>query len=322
MITLRVDADTVTRVRLSYSPASEVMYWLSIAVSGVRHPVFGDPGPLARGALAHPDVALLADLVPPPGVNYLPDFLTPQPGFGEDCAELFDEQIAAVESASQDAVEFQVGAELHATWGRPTPAGVARALESGQVQRRLAAGLARFWKESLAELWPKLQSVLDQDIAARVTTLRTRGLGRVLNTAHPTLSWTGDAILLDKTWSGEHDLRGRDLVLAPAVLSWPRLLVQGPPDAVLYLPAQRIGTAVSRSGEDLGAVIGDARALLLAELEEARSTTDLARRLGYTPGTISYHLSAMHRVGLVTKSRDGRFVLYQRTARARALLPD
>lgn len=322
MITLRVDADTVTRIRLSFSPASEAMYWLSIAVTGKKHPVFGDPGPLARGALAHPDVALLADLVPPPGVTYLPDFLTPQPGFGEDCAELFDEQIAAVEDTGQEAVEFQVGTELHATWGRPTPAGVARAVESGQMQKRLAAGLARFWKESLAELWPALQSVIDQDLARRVTTLRTRGLARMLNTAHPSVAWTGDSIVLDKRWSVEHDLRGRDLVIAPGVLSWPHVLLQAPDDAVLYLPAQRIGTATSQVDRDLGAVIGDARALLLAELEEPRSTTDLARRLGYTPGTISYHLSAMHRVGLVTKTRDGRFVLYKRTSRARALLPD
>lgn len=322
MITLRVDADTVTRIRLSFSPANEALYWLSTAVTGRSHPVFGDPGPLARGALAHPDVALLADLVPPRGLIYLPDFLTPQPGFGEDCAELFDEQITAIEDTGQAAVGFQIGADLPAHWGRPAPVRVARAAESGQLAKRLAAGLARFWRESLAELWPALQAVIDQDLECRVTTLRSRGLGRLLNTAHPSMTWTGDAILLDKRWSGEQDLRGRDLVLAPGVLSWPHLLLQGPDDAVLYLPAQRIGSATSRSGEDLGAVIGDARAQLLAELEEARSTTDLARRLGYTPGTISYHLSAMHRAGLVTKTRDGRFVLYRRTSRARALLPD
>ncbi|WP_153032208.1 helix-turn-helix transcriptional regulator [Amycolatopsis sp. YIM 10] len=322
MITLRVDAETMSKIRFSFSPANEAMYWLRIAATGNEHPVFGDPGPLARAALAHPDVALLASLVPPPGVTYVPDFLTPQPGLGNHCAELFDEQIATVEATSQDILEFQVGAGIQENWGKPPPDVVLRAAESGLMQKRVASGLAQFWKESLAEIWPQLQSVIDQDIAARVATLRTRGLARMLNTAHPVIAWTGDSILLDKGWCGEHDFSGRDLVLAPGVLCWPNVLVQGPDDAVLYLPAHRIGAGTSRSGNDLGAVIGDARAMLLAELEKARSTTDLARRLGYTPGTISYHLSAMHRVGLVTKTRDGRFVLYQRTPQARALLPD
>ncbi|MDX8030432.1 helix-turn-helix domain-containing protein [Lentzea sp. BCCO 10_0856] len=322
MITLRVDADTVARVRFSFSPANEVMSWLKIAATGRRHPVFGDPGPSARSALTHPDVALLAGLIPPSGATYVPDFVTPQPGRATRPAELLDEQIAAVEATGQDVLEFQLGEAIDLTWGRCAPVPIRRALESGTMPKRLASGLFRLWTHSLAEVWPTLQSVIDQDIAARVTTLRTHGLARLLNTAHPKLTWTGGAIVLDSAFTGEHDFSGRDLVLAPSVLSWPDLLVQGPDDAVLYLPPHQVGTGSPRHGRDLGAVIGDARALLLAELEQARSTTDLARRLGYTPGTISYHLSAMHRVGLVTKHRDGRYVLYKRTPQSCALLPD
>jgi DNA-binding transcriptional ArsR family regulator len=59
-----------------------------------------------------------------------------------------------------------------------------------------------------------------------------------------------------------------------------------------------------------------------ADLETARSTADLATRIGYTPGTVSYHLGALHRAGLVTKVRAGRHVLYQRTAHAAGLLEE
>lgn len=312
----------MTKVRFSFSPANEAMAWLKATAKGNRHPVFGDPGPVARAAFAHPDVALVASLVPPPGVTYVPDLLTPQPGVGNSCSELFDEQLATIEATSQDELEYQLCEGIEENWGRAAPAWIQRAAESGQMQRRLASGLVRFWRETLAEMWPTLQSVIDQDIANRGMKLVARGLGYVLNTAHPGVAWAGDAISLDKGWTGEIDITGRDLVLALGVLTWPDLLVQGPDEAVLYLPAQRIGTGIPRSENDLGGVIGDARALLLAELEEARSTTDLARRLGYTPGTISYHLSAMHRAGLVTKSRDGRYVLYKRTPQARALLSD
>ncbi|MCG5221181.1 helix-turn-helix domain-containing protein, partial [Streptosporangium sp. KLBMP 9127] len=57
-------------------------------------------------------------------------------------------------------------------------------------------------------------------------------------------------------------------------------------------------------------------------LETARSTAELATRIGYTPGTVSYHLGALHRARLVTKVRDGRYVLYQRTAQAARLLEE
>ena len=65
-----------------------------------------------------------------------------------------------------------------------------------------------------------------------------------------------------------------------------------------------------------------ARAALLADLETARSTAELAARTGYAPGTVSYHLGALHRARLVTKVRDGRYVLYQRTAHAAGLLEE
>ncbi|WP_290056392.1 ArsR/SmtB family transcription factor, partial [Amycolatopsis solani] len=63
-----------------------------------------------------------------------------------------------------------------------------------------------------------------------------------------------------------------------------------------------------------------ARAALLADLDTARPTAELAARTGYSPGTVSYHLSALHRAGLVSKARDGRYVLYRRTAQAVVLL--
>ncbi|UJW31152.1 helix-turn-helix domain-containing protein [Saccharothrix sp. AJ9571] len=322
MITLRVDADTMSRIRFSFSPAIEATTWLKTTASGHRHPVFGDPGPAARAALAHPDVALLACLVPPRGMTYMPDLLTPQPGGGTGWGELFDEQLAAIESTEGDDLAFQMTTSIPAHWGRAAPVAIQRAADSGRLQRRLAAGLQRFFREALADAWPVLNTVIDQDIADRAGSLASNGLGRTLNTAHPGIAWSGEVITLDKPCTGEIDITGRDLVLVSGVLNWPELLVQvdSPDEAVLYLPARRVGAGTRRSGSGLSAVIGDARARLLTELEDARSTTDLARKLGYAPGTVSYHLSAMHRIGLVTKNRHGRFVLYQRTAQAHALL--
>ncbi|MFI9457117.1 DUF5937 family protein [Amycolatopsis sp. NPDC052450] len=324
MLTLRVDADTVSRTRLAPSPAAESMAWLKLTAASGRHPVFGDPGPLARSALAHPDVALLADLLPQDGDTYAPDLLTPQPGTGAQHRDVLEEQIARIEAVPQEDLETQVFTFTRTHWNRPLLAKTRRIAESGRMQRRLANGFARFWRDALAEGWPELRSIIDQDIAHRATAIATHGIGRALGALHPDIAWAGDAVTVAKSWDGEVDVTGRDLVFAPGVLNWPDVIIQvdTPGQFVLYYPAQGIGTVRDRRSETLAQVVGNARAALLADLETARSTAELAARLGYAPGTVSYHLAALHRARLVTKARDGRYVLYQRTAQAAGLLEE
>lgn len=322
MFTLRVDAETVARTRFSPSLAAESLAWLKLAAGPAQHPVFGDPGPAARAALAHPDVALLLDLLPRPGEIYTPDLLTPQPGTATRHRDLLDEQLARIEATPQDDLEEQVLSHTSVHWSRPLPVTARRAAESGMMPRRLANGLARFWRDALAEGWAGLQSVLDRDITHRAKTIAGHGVGAVLGTLHPSIGWAGDAITLAKPFDGEVDVAGRELVLAPGVLSWPGTSVQVdvPGQVVLCYPAHGIGTGGAPPPDRLAPVVGAARASLLADLETARSTAELATRTGYAPGTVSYHLGALHRAGLVSRSRDGRFVLYQRTPQAVVLL--
>ncbi|GAA3122179.1 ArsR family transcriptional regulator [Streptomyces rectiviolaceus] len=300
------------------------MAWLKLTAASGRHPVFGDPGPLARASLAHPDVALLVDLLPQNGDTYRPDLLTPQPGTDAQRRDLIDEQIAQIEAVAQDDLETQVFTHTRTHWNRPLLATTRRIAESGQMQRHLANGLARFWRDTLAEGWPELRSIIHQDIAHRATAIATHGVGRTLGALHPDMAWAGDAITLAKPWDAEIDVVGRDLVLTPSVLSRPAVIIQvdTPGQFVFYYPAQRIGADRDRRSGKIAQVVGNARAALLADLETARSTAELAARTGYTPGTVSYHLSALHRARLVTKARDGRYVLYQRTAHAAGLLEE
>ena len=319
VVTLRFDVETMARTRLSASPAMEAVAWLKLAASSGKHPVFGDPGPAARAALAHPDVALLLDLMPPQGATYLADLLTPQPGAGSD---LLDAQLAELESTSQDELEQQVfdHAEIH--WGHAPSGRIRRLADAGTLQRRLASGMERFWRTALAADWPTLHTVLERDIAEKAAIMGRHGVGRLLESLHPEARRYGDGLLLERRWTGEIDIRDRELVLAPIALSRPEFLIQvdGPGQAVLYYPATGVGTAQPRRAGELGRVVGEVRAALLADLGTAHSTADLATRHGYTPATISYHLHALHRAKLVTKHRDGRFVLYTRTEHATTLL--
>ena len=53
--------------------------------------------------------------------------------------------------------------------------------------------------------------------------------------------------------------------------------------------------------------------ILIALAAEA-TTTELARRLAASPAGVSEHLGVLRRAGLVRARRDGRSVLYSRTA--------
>ncbi|MEV6640330.1 helix-turn-helix domain-containing protein [Amycolatopsis sp. NPDC051371] len=322
MFTLRVDAETVARTRFSPSLAAESLAWLKLVAGSARHPVFGDPGPLARASLTHPDVALLLDLLPRTGEVYTPDLLTPQPGTATRHRDLLDEQIARIEATPQDDLEEQVLSHTQVHWSRPLPVKARRVAESGSMPRRLANGLARFWRDALAEDWAGLQAVLDRDITHRARTIAGHGVGAVLGSLHPSIGWAGDAITLAMPFDGEVDVAGRELVLAPGVLSWPGTSIQVdvPGQVVLCYPAHGIGTGGAHEPGRIAPVVGAARAALLTDLETARSTAELATRTGYAAGTISYHLAALHRAGLVSKVRDGRYVLYRRTPQAVVLL--
>jgi ArsR family transcriptional regulator, arsenate/arsenite/antimonite-responsive transcriptional repressor len=60
------------------------------------------------------------------------------------------------------------------------------------------------------------------------------------------------------------------------------------------------------------ALASSPRRQILAYLSEAElSTTDLATRFEMSTPAISRHLSILEKAGLVTRSREGQFVLYK-----------
>ncbi|WP_367138061.1 winged helix-turn-helix domain-containing protein [Saccharothrix sp. HUAS TT1] len=210
------------------------------------------------------------DLLPHNGDTYTPDLLTPQPGTGARRRDPLAEQVAQIEAATQEDLETQVLTYTRTHWSRPLRATTRRVAESGRMQRRLANGLARFWRDALSDGRPELRSITDQDIAQRATSSsRSTPPGSSSSTTPPNGS-------------------------EPAVTTGPGGIAQ---------------------------VVGDVRAALPADLGTARSTAELAARVGYAPSTVSYHLGAPHRARLVTKVGAGRYVVYQRTAQA-AHLPE
>ena len=69
----------------------------------------------------------------------------------------------------------------------------------------------------------------------------------------------------------------------------------------------------------LAALLGPRRASILAALRAPRSTTELARALELSPGSVSQHLGVLRDAGLVSSHRVGRSVLYVRSPVGRQL---
>ncbi|MEU3483477.1 winged helix-turn-helix domain-containing protein [Streptomyces sp. NPDC033754] len=115
-------------------------------------------------------------------------------------------------------------------------------------------------------------------------------------------------------------------MLIPSVFNGPglrtRTTLPDPPQ--LAYPARRVGSLwparPAPRADALSGVLGRSRALLLTELENPASTTQLAHRTGLSPAGVSRYLTALRKAGLVSAHRAGRSVLYARTAAAETLL--
>jgi DNA-binding transcriptional ArsR family regulator len=327
VIVVDVDSASLARVRLTPSPAYELVGWLMLAAQGRRHPVFGDPGPAARTALRDSRTALVAAVLPRAGRGYIPDLLTPQPPAGRR-AHVLEAQLDAVAATPSDVVAQQLdwcAAE------RPLPGEVRAAAQAGTFASRVAAGMRAFWQATLADGWAALYGTLDADIRARSHRLAAYGVGDVLESLHPDLRWVDGRLVVRKPYLERLALRDDELVLAPSALRWPALSVQvcAPGNAVLCYPADGVGAAGAaaesagrRRRRAVSALLGTTRGSLLCDLGEARSTGDLSTRHGLAAATVSHHLGVLLRAGLVHRTRDGRVVRYQRSASGDVLVGD
>ena len=271
------------------------------------------------GQLGDLDLKPVIALVPARG--YTPDFLTPPPQgpLGE-----IDEELAAVAATPAGTVREEM--EVYARANR-RPGVAAPWLEQPERQlARTVETLRAFWDRALAPHWPRVRALLDADIAHRARRLTEGGPAALFEDLHPGfVRWRGDRLEIDLSFTSERDLGGHGLLLMPSAFQWPgpAVISRAPWQPSLIYPARGLA-ALWEEGcpapGGLARVMGPARAQLLALLEAPRSTTDLARLSGLTPGGVSQHLAALRDAGLLTSRREGRSVLYVRTPVADALV--
>ena len=315
MSELRFSLADVAGVRLAVSPVNETVMSMWALANPVRYAVHLPWIDRARVTLRRPEVA---DRVRPlvglavPGC-WLPDFLTPAARPNVEMAEQLD-QIAATPPA------VVVQDLLSTTSRRPlSPFGRALLADPGGLLPQVVDAVRVWYDEAIAPDWPRMRALLDADVAYRAAQLAESGAGRFFEQLHPSLRWHGDRVISDDTFERDFDLRGRGLALNPTVFTEQHVLwnlLEDSLPAGAY-PVRAVGTLWEATapppGDPLARVIGPGRAALLHLLETALTTTDLARLTGMSAGNVSQHLAALHGAGLVSRSREGRHVLYRNT---------
>ncbi len=324
MYRLRLAGEDLARVRFAISPLWETAQAVRSLVDP-RQRVYHLPWlEQVRSRLPDLDIAPLLAIQPLRG--YTPDLITPSPARPRPTVE---EQLATLRATPLQHVRRELRRSLTER-DRPPPSDEMRELaeQPERARARLADALESCWQALIAPHWPRISDLLDADIAHHSRELAAHGLGRLLPSVHPSMSWR-EGTLTVRTGPASpqsRDARGQGLLLQPSAFGWPMVAVvtDAPyPPTVVY-PARGVAELwqpdPAPAEGALGTLLGRTRAMLLASLRESASTTTLARRHRLARATVSEHLSALREAGLVTTRRNGRAVLYRATTLGEALL--
>jgi DNA-binding transcriptional ArsR family regulator len=311
MIRYEFELDDLARTRFAISP----MWETAAAIRALRNPsLISLHLPWVkriRGEISDLDLALAYALLPRRG--YIADFLTPPPS--TPLAD-FDEELELVRSTSADQIRNDV--EILIETGNPR-AGLRPYLDDPSAAvASLAEVLAEFRRRALEPDWPRVRSLLEADLLYRSRRLTEAGVAVLFSELHPRVAWVDDGVEVTMDCSEHVELAGRGLVLVPSAFTCdkPSTMTEAPWQPTLIYPARGVGLlweSAPAPPDALAKVLGRSRATLLGDLDAPRSTTDLAGRLGMTPGGVSQHLTALRDSGLVSSRRNGRQVLYCRS---------
>jgi DNA-binding transcriptional ArsR family regulator len=308
-IRIHLTAEDLTETRFAFSPIWEVLQ----SFVGLRKPssnVFHLPWMNRhREEIAALDLSPLLALLPT-GARYLPDFLSPPP---EGPYPELDEELERMAATPRE----QIAKEVHLVYaGRELPAEALRYVEEPDAAiPELVSAMRAYWSAAIEPHWPRMRSLLEGDVLYRARQLALEGPQALFSNLHPEVRWSDGVLTLDKhNWDEDVKPLGRGLLLIPLVFVCPRLTVMwdDPWQPTLAYPPRGLATLWESEAPTpdraLAELVGGSKAAILQALEIPMTTTDLAARVGVTPGAVSQQLAQLRRAGIVDAHRSGRGV--------------
>lgn len=216
--------------------------------------------------------------------------------------------------------------DLEAVWGRDIPDLLGRSDQD--LKRNLLGVLDDFWEGCFASYWPRFKVVLEADVTYRAQGLAARGPEAALAEVLPGVVVRGHDVLVPRGGRDpqpfEKDTSEGGFTLLPTLVKWGMNLPNTcAAEAVFSYRARGRGRLTDRQSDTvpgLVGVLGRTRTDLLLSLDEPASSTAIALFMGVTTTAVNQHLRALAKAGLLTTSRFGRYVLYERSDVAEQLI--
>ena len=316
MIRFEVGTEDLLHSRFAISPAFELDSLLRLLKRGGRLPAASATRlrtafeSLRRETDLDAVLALQSDAI---GADFV---AAPPAGL----AQTWDDDLAAIRATPIARARAEIATCLAAA----PPAGPrARAvLDSPDVVARLAEALDVAYRVLLAPDWLQLRAICERDVVHRAGVLGRAGWAAAIADLHASARWHDDGIELSGFGAEKQviPLAGNGLLLVPSAFIWPLSAAHTARDwpKTLIYPARGVAALWETGGPStpgaLADLVGRSRAVILTALDSPAGTTHLARSLGMATGAVGDHLAVLRRAGLVERARDGRVVLYVRTA--------
>ncbi|MEE1758082.1 ArsR/SmtB family transcription factor [Streptomyces sp. SP18BB07] len=275
--------------------------------------VFGRWRRASRGHF-DPELPRLRHLAPPRG--YSADFLTPAGAAGGFEAGL-DAMLATPRARLRtDLTELSLARPLPG-WAGPLADGDTQAL------RGLAGLVRRHHERFVAPYWTHVRARFDDARSVAARALLRSGFSGLAAGLHPSLRWSAPVLhIAGPHIQGDLHLDGRGLRIIPSFFCWPGPIVlkDGSLPPVLVHPVTHdprwLAPPPDAPGthQALAALLGRARAAVLEEVADGRTTSEVAARVGLSPATVSHHVAVLRESGLLTSRRIGGAVLHTVTA--------
>jgi DNA-binding transcriptional ArsR family regulator len=312
MTTFSAGQEDLGTVRFAWSPAWETVSAVRMFIDPRGRPYHESWHAAMAGEAARLHLAPLFAVNPLRGS--VPDFLTPPPRVP---APRFSDQLAEIRATPPD----QVAEDLRRC--RSTLKGNGQGVDTmltdpAAARDLLADQVQAAWERLVAPFWPRIQAVLDADVAYRSRQLTGHGLRPMLEGIDARITWGDGTVIVNDGMDLLVELRGRGLVLMPSAYIWPTVaaIVDEPWQPTIVYPARGIADLWQQAApppDALVRLLGRTRAQLLARLDRPASTGTLAALHGLSPSGTSKHVIAMRGAGLIIGTRHGHEIRYART---------